>query len=228
MGQSPVAGITCKINRCKQSKFSVLPIAPHYYGCIFILPAAPSTGWTYPATGWSNPSRGLYPCPHINPKELQISQSIWHLCDGRHMQEVWECIHLSCRNSAMSYSFVVSYFTFLFLVSRATFNGNIQSWDKWWVFKHPIPCLNLESLSPFPIIFFSIWATCSLRCHGLWSMVSCLIQTKNKIIIPPFKIEFLVVNLPRSCPTPAADNNKQFNIIGYDKLDQFSCIHPTN
>ena len=54
-------------------------------------------------------------------------------------------------------------------------------------------------------------------------MVFCLIKTENEIIIYPFKIEFLVINLPQSCPTPAAINNKQFNKIGSDKLDQ--CSH---
>ena len=32
-----------------------------------------------------------------------------------------------------------------------------------------------------------------------------------------------MVDLPRSFPTPAENNNKQFNTIGSDKLDQCSC-----
>ena len=53
-------------------------------------------------------------------------------------------------------------------------------------------------------------------------MVSCLIKTENKIIISPFKIEFLVVDLPRSCPTTKANDNKQFKKIVFDKIDQCS------
>ena len=112
-------------------------------------------------------------------------------------------------------------FTIIFLISRATFNGAIQYWGKWRWFNHPIPYWNLKSLSPFPIRFLRIISP--LHCHGLWSMVFCLIKTENEIIIYPFKIEFLVINLPQSCPTPAAINNKQFKKIGSDKLDQ--CSH---
>ena len=50
---------------------------------------------------------------------------------------------------------------------------------------------------------------------------------KNKIIISEVKIGFLVVDLPRSCPMPADNNNKKFNTIGSDKLDQCSCSHLT-
>ena len=146
----PVTGITCKINRCNQSYFAVLSLASPKYGCIFILTAAPSTSRVYLATGWSNLSRGLYPCPHINPKELQIAQQIIHICDGRHMQEVRGCSPFSWWNSATSYSFVLSSFTLFFLVLRATFNGDIQYWDKCRLFNHPIPYWNLESISPFP------------------------------------------------------------------------------
>ena len=183
----------------------------------------PPTGRVYPAIGWSNLFRGLYTCPYINPKELQRDQPIINLCDGLNRGEVWGCSPLSWRNSVMSYSFVVSSFTLIFLVSRDNFNGDIQSWDKWRVFNHPIPYWNLESLSPFPDRFLRRQATCFLHCHGRWSMVSCLIKTENQIIISPLKTEFLVVDLPRSCPTPAANNNKQFNTIGSDKLDQRSC-----
>ena len=114
-----------------------------------------------------------------------------------------------------------------FFVLRATFNGDIQSGDKWRVFNNPIPYWNLESLYPFPILFLRVWATCLLYFHWRWIMLSYLIQTKNRIIIPPFKIEFIVVNLPRSCPTPAANNNKTFDTIGSDKLDKCSCSHHT-
>ena len=78
------------------------------YGCISLLPVSPSTSRVYLATGWSNLSHGIYPCPCIKPKELQISQPIGNLCDGRHRQEVWGCSPLSWRNSATSYYFVVS------------------------------------------------------------------------------------------------------------------------
>ena len=147
---APVAGITCKLNRCKKSWFSLSSLASPEYGCICILTKAPSTGRVYPDTGWSNLSHGIYPCPHINPKELQRAQPIGHLCDVRHRLEVWGCSPLSWRNSAMRYSFVVSYFTFLFLVSRATFNGDIQFWGKWRLFNHPIPYWNFKPISPFP------------------------------------------------------------------------------
>ena len=43
------------------------------------------------------------------------------------------------------------------------------------------------------------------------------------MIISPLKIEFLVIDLPWSCTTPAANNNKQFKIIGSYKLDQCTC-----
>ena len=144
------------------------------YECICVLPAAPSTGRVYPATGWSNLSLGLYPCLHINPKELQRAQPIRHLYDGRHRQEIWGCSPLSWRNSSMSYSFVVYYFTLLFLVSRATFNGDIQSWDECWVSNHPIPYWNFQSLSTFPIWFLRRWESCPLHCRGRRSIVSCL------------------------------------------------------
>ena len=47
------------------------------------------------------------------------------------------------------------------------------------------------------------------------------------IILSHFKIEFLVVDLPQSCTTMAANNIKQFNTIGSDKLYQCSCSHLT-
>ena len=63
----------------------------------------------------------------------------------------------------------------LFLVSRATFNGDIQSWDKWGVFNHPIPYWILDSIYPFPIQFLGRCVTCPLHYHGSSSMVSCII-----------------------------------------------------
>ena len=40
---APIAGITCKINRYKQSQFAVSSFAYPEYGCPFGLPVAPST-----------------------------------------------------------------------------------------------------------------------------------------------------------------------------------------
>ena len=46
---------------------------------------------------------------------------------------------------------------------------------------------------------------------------------RNKIIIFPYKIEFIVIDLPWSCPTLAANNIEQSSTIGSDKVDQCSC-----
>ena len=41
---APIADITCKLNRRKQSYFAVSSLTPPEYGCIFVMPVATSTG----------------------------------------------------------------------------------------------------------------------------------------------------------------------------------------
>ena len=50
---------------------------------------------------------------------------------------------------------------------------------------------------------------------------------QKEIIIYSFKIELIMVDLPWSCPTPAANKNKQFKTTGSNKLDHCSRSHIT-
>ena len=137
------------------------------YGCICILPVTPSPSRVYPATGWSNLSRGLYPCPHIKPKELQIAQPIGHLCDGRHMQEVQGCCPLSWQNSAMSYSFVVSYLRLYFWyrgphsMAPSSLGVNIED----LIIQSPV-----EDWSLHPLFQFDSWGDGNMPLALSWTL----------------------------------------------------------
>ena len=127
----------------------------------------------------------------------QLNQIV-HLCDGCHRQEVQGCSPISWRNSAISYSFVISRLSFYFwylgpptmalsslgvnfddLIIYPLMNFREWSWTQHslWIQgsnwrKYPLFTLwlNLKSLPPFRIRFLRRWARCPLHCHGRWSI----------------------------------------------------------
>ena len=153
------------------------------YGCLFGLAITQSTGRDYPDIGLSNLYHWIYLCPHIYLKYLQQYQPIRHLCDWRHMQEVWGYSTLSWRNSEMRF-LLSSFLGCLSLliqdlrkpsqepsIYEADFSGAIsplpnRGWDK---FQFTVP--NQER-GFHPIIFSSAHRILGESCLPIYSALS--------------------------------------------------------